>query len=252
MKNRELPDKAIVAAQSALVLMDLFDLTEDVQCWVKDRAGVILWANKNLILQYSENESPEDVIGKTDYELSPKEIADHFRADDERVLAGAPVIKREEMVTGLDHLFYWYVTTKLPVYDATGAIIGTAGMTRKRVEAPAKSSDSPLPKLLAYIREHYMENPDNGLLALYGHMSEEELLSLFEHELHMTPQAYLRRVKVRLSIHDLVDAGKSFDEIAQKHGFRDQAHFVEEFSQETGETPRSYRLNLFRRGAVRI
>lgn len=252
MKNREIIDRGAAAAQSALALLELLDQADFMQCWIKDRSGVIQWANKTLVSQYSDTCNPDDVIGKTDYDLSPKELADHFREDDERVLAGNPIVNREELVTGTDHLVAWFLTTKLPVTNAEGAIIGTIGMTHPKTATPSYQLDPGMPKVLTYIREHYTESLDNSLLALLLGKSEEELVLLFRSQLDMVPQDYVRRVRVRLAIRDLVNAQMTFDEIATKHGFSDQAVFIKEFQAETGITPRAYRLNLFQRGAVRI
>ncbi|MEI6714829.1 MAG: AraC family transcriptional regulator [Verrucomicrobiota bacterium] len=252
MSDISVPDRATVAAQSALALLELLDHTDGIQYWVKDRSGVIQWANTALLFQYSETGDPSAVLGKTDYDLSPKDLAEQFRLDDNRVLAGTPVINREEVVTGADHLAMTVLTTKLPVYDASGAIIGTVGMCRPRTQKSAALLESGMAKVLAYIREHYTEKPENSLLALLLGQPEDELERLFITHLKMRPQEYLRRVRVRLACHDLVKANMSFDEISTKHGFEDHDTFVKEFQEETGSTPRAYRLNLFQQGAVRI
>src|SRR5215510_6930045 len=82
---------------------ELLDVLPDVLAWVKDRQGRYLWVNRAFLVQYSldhqsghEAASVANVIGKTDYDLSPAFLADQFRLDDEQVLAGHRIVNRLE------------------------------------------------------------------------------------------------------------------------------------------------------------
>jgi hypothetical protein len=62
---------------------ELLDFLPDVLAWVKDRQGRYLWVNRAFLIQYSldhptgnEFVSVEDILGKTDYDLSPAFLAD--------------------------------------------------------------------------------------------------------------------------------------------------------------------------------
>ena len=90
--------------------------------------------------QASGGKRIEDVIGKTDSDSYPAELAARFWADDKMVLdSGEPVINREE--PGLDSQGnpIWRLTTKVPVRDDNGQVVGLVGIgrditQRKRVE----------------------------------------------------------------------------------------------------------------------
>jgi len=72
-----------------------------------------------------------EVIGKTDFDLFPKDIAEAFFADDQAVLkTGQPVVNREEKVIRPDGEVRWLLTTKVPWRDANGIIIGLVGIGR--------------------------------------------------------------------------------------------------------------------------
>jgi len=72
-----------------------------------------------------------EVIGKTDFDLFPKEIAAAFFADDQSVLKdGKPVINREEKAVLRDGETRWLLTSKIPWRDASGKIIGLVGIGR--------------------------------------------------------------------------------------------------------------------------
>src|SRR6185503_18265055 len=118
-------------------LAELFDFLEGVLAWVKDWQGRYLWVNRAFLIKYTLDHpgadglvSTEKIRGKTDYDLSPAFMADQFRLDDEQVLAGHRIINRIERVGEFEGVTAWNITNKIPVFDADGAIIGTAGITR--------------------------------------------------------------------------------------------------------------------------
>ena len=98
----------------------------------------------------------ESILGKTDYDLSPAFLADQFRHDDEQVLAGHRIVNRLERVGESRGTTVWNITDKIPVVDAKGAIIGTAGITR--AAGPASSLEATAPGFgpaLAHMRAHF-------------------------------------------------------------------------------------------------
>src|SRR5262249_57685676 len=108
----------------------------DVLVWVKDRDGRYCWVNRAFLINYSLDDrqgrtGPDirDVLGKTDYDLSPAFLADQFRLDDEHVLAGNRIVNRIELVGQPDGLVVWSVTNKLPLVDDGGAVIRPPGVT---------------------------------------------------------------------------------------------------------------------------
>jgi PAS domain S-box-containing protein len=72
-----------------------------------------------------------EVLGKTDFDFFPQDIAAAFFADDQMVLkTGQPVINREEKAIRPDGEVHWLLTTKIPWRDASGKIIGLVGIGR--------------------------------------------------------------------------------------------------------------------------
>jgi PAS domain S-box-containing protein len=76
-------------------------------------------------------QSEAEVLGKDDFDLFPKEIADKFIADDQSVIqTGKPVIEREEYVIDGEGQKHFLLTTKLPFRDEQNQIIGLIGIGR--------------------------------------------------------------------------------------------------------------------------
>jgi hypothetical protein len=236
-----------VVAQAGSTLLGLLNFIEGVQCWVKDKSGVYCWVNRAFLLNYSMDASPESVLGKTDYDLSPKHLAEQFRLDDAQVLEGSTILNRLELVGRFDHAAAWCLTTKLPVRGADGGINGTAGITRQAGSAELSAPSHPdqgLSRALSFIREHHSAPISNQSLAAVSNRSVRALERLFVRELRLTPQQYLRRIRIRLSCHDLIYSQWSLSEVALRHGFCDQSHFTREFRLETQMTPKAYRLRF--------
>ncbi len=75
--------------------------------------------------------SPEECIGKTDFDYFNREHAERAFADEQAIIrTGEPVINKEERITTRNGAQAWVSTTKLPWRDASGHIIGTFGLSR--------------------------------------------------------------------------------------------------------------------------
>ncbi len=235
--------------QPLLQLAALFDCMEDVLVWVKDREGRYRWVNRAFLINYAMDRpqsavSPEDedLLGKTDYELSPAFLADQFRVDDEQVLTGKRIVNRIELVGQPDGLTVWNVTNKIPLVDAAGTIIGTAGMTRRldsfRQDLLPGTEFGPV---LNYMRDRYHTPVTNQQLARLAHMSVRAFERKFRSSFHVSPQKYLRKLQMRMASRALVYTSQSLSKVALGCGFVDQSHFTREFRRHFGRTPRDYR-----------
>lgn len=97
--------------------------------WLKDSNGVYLSCNTSFENFFGAKES--EIIGKTDYDFVPRELADFFLENDRKAIqAGKPCINEEELTfaeTGYRGLFE---TIKTPMRDGKGNLIGVLGIAR--------------------------------------------------------------------------------------------------------------------------
>jgi PAS domain S-box-containing protein len=125
------PDAAPAAERDERALLrTLIDLMPDY-IYAKDAEGRFVLANR-AVANVMGAESPQALIGKSDADFYPPELAAAFRADEQPVLgAGLSLRDREELgvnrTTGESR---WHLSTKVPVHDAQGRVVGLVGITR--------------------------------------------------------------------------------------------------------------------------
>ena len=250
------PDDNMLATLSRIgalapEVIELFDYLEDTPLWMKDEAGHYEWANVAFLLNFGVKTRAE-IIGRTDYDFCTEVLANQYRMDDERVLRGERILSRVELVGRFNHTARWCVTSKVPLRDPKGNIVGTAGVTRplNRDNAngtPAPPIGSPLSVAIRFITQNYADRITNEDLAKSCGLSVRAFERQFQAAYNVSPHDYIRQLRVRMSCSALVFTRKSLAEVATEYGFADQSHFTKEFRRFMNETPRAYRARYQQR-----
>ncbi len=111
------------------LLRTLIDNLPD-SIYVKDAQGRKILTN-TADMDFIGISDEVDVIGKTDAELFPGPTAERFINDDQNVIRnGEMVINREELVENARGDKHWLLTSKLPLRDPSGEILGLIGIGR--------------------------------------------------------------------------------------------------------------------------
>ena len=119
----------------------------------KDLSGRLTFVNR-AYSQFIEKAESE-LIGKTDFDLFPQELARKFRADDERVVSTGRMLEDVERNETLEKM-RWVHVLKTPVFDAQGRIVGTQGIfwdetDRKMAEAALSQERYLLQMLMSHL-----------------------------------------------------------------------------------------------------
>lgn len=114
------------------MLRALIDSLPD-QIYVKDRKSRFIACNP-AVAQIHRLKGPADLMGKTDFDLFPKDLADEYFLEESGVIAGKPRVNREERVIDNQGCVRWLLTTKVPMYTASGEIVGLVGINRDITE----------------------------------------------------------------------------------------------------------------------
>ena len=107
--------------------------------FAKDTEGRFLFANRQFRHIFHLRQA--ELIGKTDAEILPAEIAKSFRANDLLVLRRNAPVEFEETVPLVDGL-HTYISIKFPLYDANGIAYAVCGISTDITER--KKSDEAL------------------------------------------------------------------------------------------------------------
>ncbi|AXS79461.1 PAS domain S-box protein [Dechloromonas sp. HYN0024] len=109
-------------------LRSLVDTIPDL-VWLKDTDGVYLSCNKRFEQFFGANEAT--IQGKTDFDFVDRELATFFRANDLAALQADSPRRNDEWVTFASDGHREYLqTTKAPIRDHTGKLIGVLGIGR--------------------------------------------------------------------------------------------------------------------------
>jgi len=97
--------------------------------WLKDPQGVYLACNPPFERLFGVREA--DILGRTDADFVPAEVAAMFRHHDLAALAAdAPCVNEEWLQFATDGYCGLFETTKLPVRDSHGRVLGVMGVAR--------------------------------------------------------------------------------------------------------------------------
>ena len=120
-------DRTAELSHERFLLHTLLDHLPDA-IYFKDTAGRFTRVSRSLATGLGCE--PREMIGKTDRDFFSAEYADEARADEEALMrSGEPLIGKEENPHWTSKLETWVSTTKVPLLDEAGRIIGTFGLS---------------------------------------------------------------------------------------------------------------------------
>lgn len=105
--------------------------TPGERVFFKDRESRFLLVSQGFLLDQAPGAALGDVIGKSDFDIFTDEHANAAFEDEQRIIrTGEPIVAKIERETFQDRPDAWVSTTKLPLRDKQGRIVGTFGISR--------------------------------------------------------------------------------------------------------------------------
>jgi PAS domain S-box-containing protein len=179
LDERKRADEALVAEKHPLHA--LMDIIPDL-IYFKDRQSHFIRINKALAKLFNLSD-PAQAAGKTDFDFFTAEHAQEAYNDEQEIITtGQPLVGKEEKETWQDGHVTWVSTTKMPLCDATGSVVGTFGISRditnrklaetenSRLAAIVNSSDD---AIFSSNREGFIATWNAGAERMYGYSAEE-------------------------------------------------------------------------------
>lgn len=186
-EQKRFEEKLKASQQMMKLVLD----TIPVRVFWKDKDSVYIGCNKNFAKDSGLN-SPEEIIGKNDYQLAWISEAELYRYDDKMVIkSGKSKVNYEEPLTWFDGTERWVKTSKIPLEDMEGNKIGILGcyedITEKKQYEEAlcltqftvdKAADA-----IFWVRPDATIAYANDAACAALEYSKEELLSLTVHDI---------------------------------------------------------------------
>jgi len=184
-----------------------------------------------------------EVVGKTDFDLFPKIIAQSFRQNDLAVFNhGKPRINEVHAVGFFAHAMKWAYSSKFPLRNQNGEVIGLITINEHYNDVMGEDAElNRLLPALKHITENYAERITIGDLAKRCSYSESQFTRLFRRHMRTTAYGFVEQVRIHHAIEALKHSAKSIIQIALECGFYDHSAFVKRFKRFTGTTPLRYR-----------
>jgi PAS domain S-box-containing protein len=164
--------------QERSLLRTLIDNVPDY-IYVKNTRHQFLLANEALASRMGAT-SPEELLGKTDFDFYPEELATVYASGEQKVMqSGRAVINREESTPDSAGDTVWLLTTEVPVRDAAGNVMGLVGVGRditerklylaelQKAKEAAEGASRMKSEFLANM-SHEIRTPMNGIIGMIG------------------------------------------------------------------------------------
>jgi PAS domain S-box-containing protein len=167
----------------------------------KDRKGAFIRVNRTLASWYGLTD-PAEAVGKSEADFYPQEFARSTLESEQGLLnTGTPLLDQEEKITGRDGKTHWVSTTKIPLKDERGEVVGILGISRdikgvKRAERQVRDSDALYQSLIESLPQCIFRKDAEGryvyvnqrLCALFG-LKPDQFLGKTDFDVNPAPLA---------------------------------------------------------------
>ncbi len=226
----------------AEVLETLFDEAPDIAFFVKDREGRYCAVNDSLV-ERNGLQHKIQLKGKRPGDVCPGRFGRIPEQQDKTVLRSGREIKNHlELHWQRPHQICWCLTTKLPLRNSAGEIIGLIGFSRD-LRAPVSLDE--IPERMALALDHFENSCDETVLpsqlARRSGLSPSRFGRLVKRIYGLTPSQLITRTRITAGTRLLRETKKSIADIALECGFCDHSAFTRAFRSTTGLSPTEYR-----------
>ncbi len=220
----------------------LFAHLPDVYLVVKDDEGQFIKHNQAL-LNWLKVDSDEELIGKTDFDIHPRDQAEAYRREDQRVMkSGEPLVDLVHPVTGGEGATSWFQVIKEPLFDKRSKVAGVVGMMRDyRRAGLAIAPYLEMQQVFDHINTHFQQEVTVKQLASLVGLSISQFQRRFRKLFHTSPASYINHVRIQAACRTLTSTTDTISHIAIQTGFYDHSHFSKAFKAHTGVSPTEYR-----------
>lgn len=227
---------------------DLFECLPDLMYFAKD-SHLRLMAGNRAFVHHCGFKNESELIGKTDHEIFPPQMAEKFAQDDRQILeSGKAMNDMVELFPNEIGMPGWYTTDKIPLFTRSGEIAGLCGLVRTyQVEG-----DEQLKSVTESLMKNFAKKNSMNTIAKNTGISVRQMERRFQEVYKTTPIQYVMRLRILRACEMLTTSHQLVTSIALEVGFYDHSAFSRKFSALMGESPRAYRQRYQRKELSRV
>jgi AraC-like DNA-binding protein len=219
----------------------LFESLPTTAFYVKDNSLRYVMAN-TAMAELCRVPSRLDVLGKTARDLFPEIVRTRHETLDRHVMrTRVPFRDQLELCISAGGSKAWLLTTRWPVCDEMGTVVGIAALARLLdAERRNHAGYDKLAAALEYLQSHYCAPCDIGDLARRVGLSSCQLKRDFFAVFGMPPRRYLTKIRLEAALEKLA-SDAPIVQVAHACGYPDQSAFTRRFRTLVGMSPSDYR-----------
>ena len=221
---------------------ELFDHLADIVYFIKDANGKYLVVNETLVTRCGVA-NKQSLIGQTPAEVLRAPLGDRFASQDRDVLkSGKPLLSQLELHVHPTGEVGWCMTTKLPLRDQRGKVVGLVGVSQDLRIPDIETEDyQQMASAIEFAEQNLSAPPSVDKLATIAHMSRYQLDRRMRRVFGLTTGQWLLKVRLDVAQRLLQETNLSISAVALEAGYSDQSAFTRQFRRATGLTPGEYR-----------
>lgn len=230
-------------------LIALFETLVNVMFCIKNTDGVYVAVNRAFVRRTGRT-SKREVVGLKARDIFITELAERYEEQDHQVFTTRePLRDQLELIRRADGTLGWYLTTKLPVSNATDptGVDGLVSVSRDLLTATSEGiALESLQHVVSFVRDNLADTIRVADLAAAAGCSVDQAERRIRKVFGLTPKQYILRVRVDRAAELLTDTDAELSTIATTVGFYDQSDFTRRFARLTNQTPAQFRVSATR------
>jgi AraC-like DNA-binding protein len=222
----------------------LFDCLPDVVFFIKDSDGRYAAVNHTLVGRCGLRDKAQ-LIGHTPSEFQGVLLGMNSEAQDKRVLtSGQAITKQLELHIYPNRKVGWCLTTKLPLFDANGRVVGLVGVSQDlRLPDMTTADYEQVAVAVRYAKDNIAAAPTVRMLAGAASMSPYCLDRRIQRVFGLTTGQWMLQLRLDIARRQLIGSDLPIAAVALNVGYSDQSAFTRQFSRATGLSPSRFRID---------
>ncbi|MEL7297924.1 MAG: AraC family transcriptional regulator [Pseudomonadota bacterium] len=221
---------------------ELFDHLPDTVFFIKDTDGHYLCVNETLVERCGKP-NKQALLGRKPTELFGYALGHSYEQQDQRVIrTGRALIDKLELHRYTPANSGWCLTSKFPLRDASGAIIGLTGTSRDLVRPDMHSDDyAQVSTAIRFAESRLARPPSLAALARRARLSIYQLDRRMKRLFGLSTGQWFLKTRIEHACRLLTDTERPITEIALECGYANTSAFTRQFRKTTGQAPSVFR-----------